>query len=177
MSDIIEEELKLMFEDDQEECTLNKDTFKAHIDALNLKQIKTLDMSATMKEALEIIQTNSQSAVPITKDNKLCGLLKEQDIIHKAIKNIDCASWINKKVSEYMTKDPLRLHLNNTIATVMYNMHIYKRRHMVIVDDNHFPIHVVSLRHINSFIVEHFPKTMTNVPATPFKGVSKREDA
>jgi hypothetical protein len=54
----------------------------------------------------------------------------------------------------------------------MNKMHHGDYRHVPIVDDEDRPIHVVSLKDVLRFILDHFPREL-NVAPNPYRGEPK----
>jgi CBS domain-containing protein len=57
-----------------------------------------------------------------------------------------------------MTADPEVLPVRGTIAHALNKMSIGGFRHVPVVDENHHPVFVVSVRDIVEFLVEAFPR-------------------
>lgn len=174
IDDIIDEEIKIMRERDEEPTTLSSATFKAPISDLSLKKVITLDVSASLQDAVKLMQKHKFGSVVITDEGKVAGIITERDILLKVAGII--TDYASTTVAEVMTKDPLRLRTDDKIAFVMHNMHVGGFRHIPIVNDNDEVISIVSIKDVNSFILDHFPESVMNICSTPFRGTSKRFD-
>ena len=114
-------------------------------------------------------------AVIVTNKGKVAGIFTERDLLLKVVGLID--DFGNKSITKVMTPDPVRLLKDDKIAYVMHNMHVGRFRHIPIVNENDEPISIVSIRKINSYILDHFPEEITNLTEKPYRKVSQRDDA
>lgn len=171
--DIIDEELQIMDERDEERTTLSSKTFKLPISELKLKPVITLDISASLLDAVKLMQKHHFGSLIITEEGKCAGIITERDYLLKVIGIIDDLDGTS--VTNIMTKDPIRLMKTDKVAFVMHNMHVGGFRHIPIVNENDEPISVVSMKDVNSFILDHFPESVLNICSTPFRGTSKRD--
>lgn len=174
IDDIIDEEIRIMSERDEEPTTLSSATFKLPISELSLKKVITLDISASVSDALKLMQSHRFGSVIITENGKCSGIITERDMILKVTGII--SDLEGTSVEKVMTKDPLRLMSSDKIAFVMHNMHVGAFRHIPIVNENDEPISLVSIKDVNSFILDHFPESVMNIVSTPYRGTSKRFD-
>ncbi len=65
----------------------------------------TLDINASMREALDMIGKNKISGAPVTRDGKLIGILSTEDLI-RSLRD----GRIDRKVTLYMTQDVNTVH-------------------------------------------------------------------
>ena len=175
MDDLIDEEKKIMEERDKSPTVLKADIFMQPISNLNLPTITPVDISGTISDALEIMQKFKIGAVIVTNKGKVAGIFTERDLLLKVAGIIDDLE--TKSITKVMTPDPVRLLKDDKIAYVMHNMHVGRFRHIPIVNENDEPISIVSIRKINSFILDHFPEEITNITESPHRMVSQRNDA
>ncbi|MCK5884716.1 MAG: CBS domain-containing protein [Bacteriovoracaceae bacterium] len=172
IDDIIDEEIRIMTERDEEPTTLSSATFKLPINELKLKPVITLDVSASLNDAIKLMQKNKFGSVIITESGKCTGIVTERDILLKVVGLID--DLTGTPISKVMTKDPLRLMKDDKVAFVMHNMHVGDFRHIPIVNENDEPISIVSIKDVNGFILDYFPESVMNICCTPYRGTSKR---
>ncbi|MBL6989956.1 MAG: CBS domain-containing protein [Bacteriovoracaceae bacterium] len=168
----IDDEIRIMHEQDADPTVLSSNTFKLSIKELGLGPVLTLDISASVAEAVKLLQEKRVGSVLITKNGQLEGIVTERDLLYKVTGIISDLSKVN--VSEIMTQDPVSLMKEDMIAYVMNNMHVGGYRHVPIVDENNKPIHNISIKNILRFILDHFPAAITNITGKPYRGLSKR---
>ena len=170
----LEEEIAIGKERDHI-TTLSSDIFKLPISELLMPPAITLDVGATIGEAVGIMQKKKFGSVLITRKGKLAGILTERDILNKVIGKMD--DFRTRSVVDAMTPDPLRLMPGDMIAYVMNNMHVGGYRHVPVVDEDDVPIAVISIKDVMTFILDYFPEDVTNIVGEPYRGSPDREGA
>ena len=176
MNENIDEELKIMEEiENVNETVFSADTFKNAISELNLHKVRALDVKASIKDAINLMQKFHIGSVVITENEELVGIITERDILMKVVGLI---SDIDKKpVSEIMTEDPLSLREGDMLAYVLNNMHVGGYRHVPIVDESNRPVSMVSIKDVMNFILDCFPEDITNITGEPYRGPIQKEGA
>jgi CBS domain-containing protein len=98
------------------------------------RAVHTLSTSATIAEAVELLNTRKIGAIVVTTDKgKVAGILSERDVVRHLGK--DWSSLAAKPVSEVMTKDVVTMSRRATVAEVMERMTERRIRHLPIVDN------------------------------------------
>jgi CBS domain-containing protein len=156
-------------------AVLNGDIFKLPVSALPLAPAATLDVGATVGEAVDVMQRNNFGSVLVTKRGKLAGIVTERDILNKVVGKME--RFQARPVAHVMTPDPLRLRPEDMIAHVMNSMHVGGYRHVPIVNEKDQPVSVVSIKDVMSFILDYFPEDVVNTVAEPYRGPAQREGA
>ena len=174
MEDHLDEESQIMNErDEQEKLTLSVEAFREQILKLRMPPVQTLDISGTIKNAVDIMQENNIGSIVVTKERKLEGIVTERDILMKVIGKID--KWEETNITTVMTADPTSLRPQDMIAYVMNNMSIGGYRHVPIVNDENEPISIVSIKDIMNYIVSYFPGEIVHLTSEPYRGPVNRE--
>jgi len=172
--DFIDEEFQIMNEQDTE-AVLSSSSFEESISALPLKKAITFNEECSVSEVVNMMQEKNIGSVILTKDDKVTGIFTERDVLMKIInKKID---FTIKPVKEFMTKSPQCLRKEDMIAYVLNNMHVGGYRHIPIVDKDHKPESMVSIKDILSYIFDHFPNEISHQTGEPFRGEKGREGA
>ena len=174
--DIIDEELQIAKEQDQaDEKILNAKLFELPIEELELNEALSTEEGTSIANALTIMQENRIGSILITRNKKLTGIVTERDIFLKVAGfPIDLDT---ENVESIMTPDPVSLMKTDMIAYIMNNMHVGGYRHVPIVDENHVPVSIVSIKDVMSFILDYFPEEIQNITGEPFRGPHLRESA
>jgi CBS domain-containing protein len=76
-----------------------------------------------------------------------------------------------------MTANPEAFQPDDSIAYVLNAMSVGGYRHVPVVDEQKIPLAVISVRDIVSFIIEHFPEEVLNLPPEPIRSTEQREGA
>lgn len=176
MDDHLDEEAKIMDEQNAEAQPLSSDTFKAEITHLRLPPIKSIPNTSTIKEAVDIMQKLKIGSVLIVDDKgKIDGIVTERDVLLKVIGIIDDIA--NTPITEVMTPEPECLQKEDMICFAIHNMHVGGYRHVPIVDADDNPVAMVSIKDVMHYIFDHFPEDIINITSQPYRGPVSREGA
>ncbi len=132
-----------------------------------------VDIDATVVAAVNVMNERRTGCVLVQKDGKLAGIFTERDLLRKVIFRDGNRSW---KVESVMTRDPVTLPESASIAYALNKMSVDGYRHIPIVDAAGKAIGVVSVKDIIHFVVEWFPESVLNLPASPDQVMYKTED-
>jgi predicted transcriptional regulator len=77
-----------------------------------------------------------------------------------------------------MKADPQTAHVEDCLDTAVLHMAKGGYRHIPIVNEQNQPVGMVSIRHIISHLVEHFPQEVLTLPPKPInQAMQAREGA
>ena len=140
---------------------------------LPLQPAITLSPNDTVTDAIRAMQREHRGCVLVTDDgtsnSKLNGIFTERDVLFRIVdRGRNPASL---PIGEVMTSDPETLSVRSSVAYVLNKMSVGGFRHVPVVDDEHRPAFVISVRDVVSFMVDAFPREVLNLPmessATP----------
>jgi CBS domain-containing protein len=125
----------------------------------------TLSPDATVTDAIRAMQREHRGCVLVTDDgsvrSKLTGIFTERDVLYRIVdRGRNPASL---PISEVMTPDPETISVQALLAHVLNKMAVGGFRHVPVVDDEHRPHSVISVRDVVSFMVDAFPREVLNV--------------
>ncbi len=126
--------------------------------------------------AIELMRRNNIGSVLVVDGRRLVGILTERDILCKitAVHQDPRA----KRVEEVMTRDPACLHLDDPIVFALNRMGVGGFRHVPLVDENHYPVGLISVRHLVRYMVDFFAHEVMTLPPHPGADIaSQREGA
>ena len=78
-------------------------------------------------------------------------------------------------VGDVMTPNPECLSIRSAVAYALNMMSVGGFRHVPVVDDEHRPAFVISVRNVVEFLVEAFPREILNLPSGFEPSQSTRE--
>lgn len=168
LDDILDEELMIMEERAQSPKVLSTDTFQTPIRVLPMREPKTLELNASIGEAIDMMQSLRIGGVMITQQGKLVGIVTERDILMKVVDRLE--DYRSQPVSAIMTRNPTWLHPADPIVFLMHKMQVGGYRHIPIVDEEMKPLSMISLRDVLTFVLDFFPDEILNIPTEPFRG-------
>lgn len=168
MTDSLEEELRIMEERADEDPL---EYLQQPLDQLCTRPAVSIDVSATLEEAIGLMRDRAFGAILVTEDGKLTGIFTERDLLTRVSGKI--TDLATHAVSEAMSRNPESLRLGDKIIFVMNMMHIGGFRHVPIVDDEHRPLHVLSIKDMLAYVLEPMHDEIVSIPPEPFRGESK----
>ena len=126
----------------------------------------TLSPDDTVTDAIRTMQREHRGCILVTDDgsarSKLTGIFTERDVLFRIVdRGRNPASL---PVGEVMTPDPETLSVHSTVAYVLNKMSVGGFRHVPVVDDDHRPYGVISVRDVVAFLVDAFPREVLNLP-------------
>jgi len=124
-----------------------------------------LRASDSVTEAVRLMQREHRGCVVITEDgtdaSPLLGIFTERDVLLRIVDRGKNPATL--PLDAVMTTDPEVLSLSGTIAHALNKMSVGGFRHVPVVDENHHPVFVISVRDIVEFLVEAFPREVLTV--------------
>jgi CBS domain-containing protein len=96
--------------------------------------VHTLPATATLSEAVELLNAQNIGAIVITEaSGRVRGILSERDIVRRLDR--DPAAMLARPVTAAMTSTVLTCTRTTTIADLMERMTTHRVRHMPVVED------------------------------------------
>ena len=131
---------------------------------------------ATLAETISRMQQGSRGCALVVNDaGRLAGIFTERDVLMRvAGRSIDLAQTV---VGDYMTRDPVTLPADSSVAFALNRMLIEGFRHIPLVDERGCPTGVVSQRQLIEYLSEFFNRDLLNLPPEPRAGSHSREGA
>jgi acetoin utilization protein AcuB len=92
----------------------------------------TIDPAANLDEAIEMMQENGIRHLPVTRFQKIIGIVSERDLLLHVGKN-----WTSMmKVGDIMSTNILSVHLNDNLGDVAYQLATEKVGSAIVLDEN-----------------------------------------
>jgi len=136
------------------------------LSALPVREAVIFGTGDTVTEAMRAMQREHRGCVLVTDDgtrqSKLVGIFTERDVLLRIVDRGKNPATL--PLSEVMTPDPDVLSVNSTVAYALNRMSVGGFRHVPVVDEEHRPAFVVSVRDVVEFLVEAFPREVLNLP-------------
>jgi len=167
MSDAIDDELRLMA-DEGASHEISSEMFRQPVRRLFSKNALAVDVAQTVGEAVALMRETGFGAVAVTRDGKIAGILTERDMVVRVIGVVE--DFEKTPVERVMTPDPVTLRSDDPIVYVMHNMQVGGYRHVPVVDDDHRPVSIVSIKDVVRFVLGYFPRDVYNLTPEPYRG-------
>ena len=120
----------------------------------------------TVTDAMRAMQREHRGCVVVTDDgtksSKVIGIFTERDVLFRIVDKGRNPATLH--IGDVMTPDPETLPVRSTVAYALNLMSVGGFRHIPVVDDEHHPAFVVSVRDVVEFLVEAFPREVLNLP-------------
>ncbi len=165
----LEEEFRQYQPEAQAPKFLEADTLKEPLKALRLPPagLVCANEAETVAEVATRMSENNVGCTILLKNGRVTGICTERDIIWKVL----CPGSDPKavRIEEIMTPEPECLQLDDTVAFALHTMDAGGYRHIPLINGNHEPVGIVSIRDIIEHIVDHFPEEVYNLPPKPLR--------
>lgn len=111
----------------------------------------TIDAGAPAAEAVTRMRDAGVGCLIVVGDGSLRGILSERDLVLKAVDG--SADLGNVKVADLMTRDPVVLRADDSVAVAIHKMALGGFRHIPLVNDGQ-PTGIVSARDLFKYILD-----------------------
>ena len=120
----------------------------------------------TVRDAIrEMNQRHVGCAMVVDQAGKLVGIFTERDLLTKVVgHDKDPRTTL---IGDAMTRNPETLGLDDGLAFALNRMSVGGFRHIPLVDSNHKPVGLISVRDLIGFIVSLYPRSVLNLPPDP----------
>jgi signal-transduction protein with cAMP-binding, CBS, and nucleotidyltransferase domain len=120
-----------------------------HLDELGVGAPELIDVSADADEAVRRMHDNGTDCVLVVDDGRLVGIFTDRDAVLKVAGQPLKA----RPIAELMTRDPVVLRHDDTVAVAIHKMAVGGFRHIPIVEDGR-PTGLVSARDVFAHLAE-----------------------
>ena len=144
----------------------------AHLDLTSFAAVKT---GTKVREALVRMRRSRVSAILIQNEgNGLIGIFTERDVLLKVADN---PSGLDQVVDELMTADPQTVSPDTSVGHALQLMNAGDYRNVPVRDKSGAVIGNLSQQAMITFLTDHFPREIYNLPPDPEMIPTTREGA
>jgi CBS domain-containing protein len=174
--EIVEEELAIMDEETPDEPSKTLSPHEIHVPLHSLMHpAVTVDSGTSTQEAIDRMLDNKVGAILIVSDGVLKGIFGERDVLLKIL-NKPVGDLTQIPIEQFMKADPQTAHVEDSLDAAILYMAEGGYRHIPIVNEQNQPVGMVSIRHIISYLVEHFPQEVLTLPPKPSNDAMKARE-
>ena len=149
----------------RESKELSEDILNEPIRRLAPRKPVLLHPHSTVGDAVRGMNERRTGCVLILDGDSLVGIFSERDVLTRIVGrgyNLD-----QLRLADFMTPSPETLALEDPIAFALNRMSVGGYRHVPLLDESGKVTHIVSVRDVVRFLVEHFRKGVMNLPPSP----------
>ena len=141
---------------------LEEDVYKIDLKISNIiksgKKVLTLDIKSSIEDALILMQDYKIGSIIVTNGDEYIGIITEKDILKLTFKEIDTTS----NIEEFMTKPLVTVNEDELVATVIDIMKHRKIRRVVVINNAHEIIGILTNRDILKHIKGNYTRILQN---------------
>ncbi len=116
---------------------------------------------ARVAEVIAEMNRSNESGVLVVEHNQVRGIFTERDVLTRVV---EASENLSRPVAELMTPSPHVLTEATLLSVALRTLALGSYRHLPVVDQNGYPIALVSLQSIISYLAEQFPTEIMNAP-------------
>ena len=139
---------------DEREIELRRCIKEDTLSVLQPKLSIRISPEMTVKEVIQTMVHKKIGAVLIVENDELIGIFSERDIIRRVA--LDYEKIAERPIREFMTSNPVKLSINDTLAFALNRMDVGGYRHIPITDDQNKPTGLVAARDFIRYIDHMF---------------------
>ena len=132
------------------------------ISDFDLRQPLIIELGTCLENVLENMQKTNNNCVLTLSNERLNGILTERDILLKVTgKGYDLQLTT---IDEFITPNPEYVSPENPLAYALNKMYVGGFRNVPVVNDEMYPIGIISISDIISTIADYFHNEIINLP-------------
>ena len=132
------------------------------ISDFNLREPLIIELGTCLENVLENMQKTNNNCVLTLSNERLIGILTERDILLKVTgKGYDLQLTT---IDEFITPNPEYVSLEDPLAYALNKMYVGGFRNVPVVNDEMYPIGIISISDIISTIADYFHNEIINLP-------------
>ena len=132
------------------------------ISTMQLMEPLIIDLGTSLRHVLDTMQKSKKNCILTLNNEKLGGILTERDVFLKVTgQGYDLDLTV---IDEFITQNPESVTPEDPLAYALNKMHIGGFRNVPVVNDELFPIGIISITDIISTIADYFHSEIINLP-------------
>ena len=149
----------------------------ARVESVGFRPPESVGSDATVAEVIDIMQSRRVGCILVVSSERVLeGIFTERDLMRKVLSHQGDAEF-GDPIAKVMTKDPVTVREDETLAVLFRRMYEGGFRHMPLLDSAGRLLGTVSIKRVVSFLADQFPETVYNLPPEPEKFGAPREGA
>ena len=141
------------------------------VDQTELSPALRVDAGDSVRQVIARMKHRRIGTALVCRGSALAGIFTERDVLRLLAARAD----LDEPISAVMTPSPITLQPTASIGAAIRKMAVGGYRRLPVVDSHGAPIGVLETSGIVRFLVEHFPRTIYNLPPVPHPAMQQRE--
>lgn len=141
------------------------------IEQLRPRDPLCVEPQTSVRDVFALLQEHARGSVCVCRDGVLLGIFTERD----ALRLMAQGASLDVAVERAMTPRPVTVRLGDTVATAVRKMSQGGYRRLPVVDESGRPVGKINVSQVLRYLVEHFPKSVYNLPPSPQPAMHDRE--
>lgn len=125
---------------------------------------RSVEGSQTVADAVYAMRQERIGCLLVCQKDRLIGIFTERDLMGRVL---GVGKPLTTPMSEVMTQEPVTVSPKDSIRTAIKKMQSGGYRHLPVVDEANRPVGVLSVKRIVTYLVEHYPAAVYNLPPDP----------
>jgi CBS domain-containing protein len=139
---------------------------------LQLEAPAVVDMTASVREALELMREGSRSCVLAMNGERLEGIFTERDVLTRCMG--EGFDWDQPLNSDVLTRSPRTITSASTVLDAIATMQQHHYRTLPVVDDGRV-IGLIRMGDLMHHLAEAYPEDILNLPPRPHQVMERPE--
>lgn len=135
---------------------------------------RSVEASQTVADAVYLMRQERIGCLLVCHNQRLVGIFTERDLMCRVL---GVGKPLTSRISEVMTQEPVAVSPKDSIRTAIKKMQQGGYRHLPVVDEENRPVGVLSVKRIVTYLVEHYPTAVYNLPPNPSSVPKEAEGA
>ena len=132
------------------------------ISNFDLREPLIIELGTSLENVLEDMQETKNNCVLTLSNEKLNGILTERDILLKVTgKGYDLQLTT---IDEFITPNPEYVSTEDPLAYALNKMYVGGFRNVPVINDEMYPVGIISISDIISTIADYFHSEIINLP-------------
>lgn len=167
--DSLEEEVAIMEERASEEgCSFELASLETPVEEMLLNPLVVLGARESVAAAIDAMLLHHVGAIGVASEGDIVGIFTERDVLARvAAKGLDARTVT---LDQVMTPRPEWVRVDDTLASVAYEMLVQGFCHVPICDLDGRVRHLVSLRDVVRFLMRPVERRISTNPPFPYHG-------
>jgi CBS domain-containing protein len=136
------------------------------VSRLNPTAALALEDREPVSAAVDLMREKGTGCLLVTRGGRLVGIFTERDLLSRVLAP---GLPLSVPMAECLTPNPVTVQPKDSVQTAIRRMEKGGYRHLPVIDDDHRPVGVLSVRRVMHYLVEHFPALVYNHPPDPHR--------